>query len=327
MLGDILDRTNSYLQIFMPGSFEVDRTLPKFKKENEALGRTLYGSAGDDNDSSTNSINFSQEGALLFTRNMVENSRLAMGTPTAWTGPNTQAEESDSKDGKKNVFSRIIEYFSSLNKPKENEPQFDVFKFFEAVKLSSKEAQEDYVDSVNEFTVLLKNANDMGQWALVDDILHKIDYYKLEAVLHAEGHLYKISEEQLVNLVKKTEKGLRLDYIKNFVRVIPKEVIEAKRKADSLMIFDNYVVLHYDPGKKAAKQTNKEKEQERKKKADPILFGVIEHSRDLYYITDWVDDKCNLTLDELAKLMKVEKSALEIKKASEANYNYETGEK
>ena len=40
----------------------------------------------------------------------------------------------------------------------------------------------------------------------------------------------------------------------------------AKRKADELKIFDNYVVLHYDPEKKAVKQTKKEEEKEAKAK-------------------------------------------------------------
>ena len=313
MLGDILDNSGNYLRIFMPGNFEVDMTLPKFKKElDKDVKQIRFGGVDGESD---NNIDIDGEGDLLFTRNMVGNSRFAASSENSWV-------DSDGRIGvgyKKPLspFSRIREYFMSKKEKKENEKLFDVIRFFKEVKLSSKEAQKDYVDSVNEFKSLLQSAKDMGQLALVDEIMHKIDYYKIETILHAEGHLYKISEEKLVDLVKKTEKGLRLDYIKNFVRVIPKEVIEAKRKADALNVFDNYVVLHYDPKKVASKQTKKEKEQERKKKADPILFGVIEHSHDLYYITDWVDEKCDLTLDELVKLMKVDKKSLEIKKPSD----------
>lgn len=32
---------------------------------------------------------------------------------------------------------------------------------------------------------------------------------------------------------------------------------------------------------------------------DPILFGVMEHSRKLYYIGDWKDEYCDLTLEDM----------------------------
>ena len=107
---------------------------------------------------------------------------------------------------------------------------------------------------------------------------------------------------------------MRLDYIKNFTRVIPSDVQKEKKKADKLKVFDNYVILHYDPLKKNVAPTAKEKEADRKKKADPILFGVIAESHDLYYITDWVDDTCDLTLDEFVKVMGIKKEELEIGK-------------
>lgn len=312
MIGDILDNSKTYLRIFVPGNFEVDMTLPKFKKEQEKMGRAVI-SETDSN------INLDGGGELLIRSQFINNIRINSVSDNMFSRSDALVDSSETHGDKfLSPFSRLIEYFTKKKKEKKEEKLLDVIKFFEEVKLTTKDAQKDYIESINEFRELLKNANDMGQWALVDDILHRLDTYKLEAILHAEGHLYKISEEKLVDLVKKTEKGLRLDWIKNFTRVIPKEVIEAKRKADELKIFDNYVVLHYDPEKKAVKQTKKEEEKERKKKADPILFGVIEHSRDLYYITDWVDEKCNLTLDELVKLMKVDKSSLEIKKPTAA---------
>ncbi|HEY8094921.1 MAG TPA: hypothetical protein VIE65_02365 [Methylobacter sp.] len=33
---------------------------------------------------------------------------------------------------------------------------------------------------------------------------------------------------------------------------------------------------------------------------DPILFGMIKGRRILYYICDWVDEYCDLTLDQIA---------------------------
>lgn len=64
-------------------------------------------------------------------------------------------------------------------------------------------------------------------------------------------------------------------------------------------IFDNYVVLHYDPEKKGFALT----EIEKKSKKDPILFGVMKGRRILYYVGDWIDDYCDLTLDKFAEMM------------------------
>ena len=57
------------------------------------------------------------------------------------------------------------------------------------------------------------------------------------------------------------------------------------------MVFDNYCILHYDPENNAISPTVAGK------MADPILFGMIQGSTNLYYIADWIDEYCDLTLD------------------------------
>ena len=57
--------------------------------------------------------------------------------------------------------------------------------------------------------------------------------------------------------------------------------------------------MHYDPAGKSSAKTKKEIEEEK----DPILFGVFKESRRLYYIGDWIDEYCNLTMNEVAKLL------------------------
>ena len=109
------------------------------------------------------------------------------------------------------------------------------------------------------------------------------------------GFNVTISEDNVVKFYKESDKGLRLDWIKNFTRMIPCEVIDAKVKLDNLKIFDNYVVMHYDPDAKSYAMTQQEIEDAK----DPILFGVIEGSRKLYFVGDWVDEVCDLTLDAL----------------------------
>ena len=78
------------------------------------------------------------------------------------------------------------------------------------------------------------------------------------------------------------------------MRPIPDEVIQKIVKANEYEVFDNYVIMHYDP-KGEQKQETKKEEAKRK---DPIVFGVIAGSRKLYYITDWIDEHCDLTLEK-----------------------------
>ena len=89
---------------------------------------------------------------------------------------------------------------------------------------------------------------------------------------------------------------------------------EIKKDVDERKIFDNYVVLHYDPKENGEKLTKKEKE----KKKDPILFGVIKNSKKLYFVADWKDEYCDLTLDEMFKILK--EKVLKINNTSVKSY-------
>ena len=189
--------------------------------------------------------------------------------------------------------------------PKEEKPKvykLDVIKFFDLVKLTTQKEVDDYYGRIGSYLAALKDAKEMGQTALVDKWLARLFTVKYESILRSKGFEKRITEAQMVNFIKLSEKGISLCYIKNFSRPIPKEVREKKLEADSLHVFDNYVVLYYDPNGKVYKETKDEKEEERRKKADPILFGIMADSRCLYYIADWVDDYCDLTLDKFLEV-------------------------
>lgn len=125
------------------------------------------------------------------------------------------------------------------------------------------------------------------------------------AAVRAEAHLEGIKlatyleEDALVQFVKNCPRGLRLDWVANFARIIPEDIREVKRKCDDRYIFDNYVVLHYDPEGKAWAETETEKEARK----DPILFGVISGRRRLYLVGEWVDELCDLTMDQIADVI------------------------
>lgn len=224
---------------------------------------------------------------------------------------------------KESLFKRIFKRHkkNALDaSAKDEEPieefQLDVMEFFSQVKLASEEAKNSYVNRIKGYLTAIKNAESSGQIALQEQLKSKLIINKYESVLYAAGLYLVVTEDQAVEFVKKTRKGVRLDYIRNFVRPIPSEVIEKKLEADKLEVFDNYVIMHYDPDMKSFAETEKDqrkrKEEERIKK-DPILFGVISGSKKLYYIADWIDEACNLTLDEFVDTLDIDKYDLKLK--------------
>ena len=42
------------------------------------------------------------------------------------------------------------------------------------------------------------------------------------------------------------------------------------------------------------------------KAKDPILFGVIKESNKLFYVGDWIDEHCDLTLEKFLEVMEME---------------------
>lgn len=180
----------------------------------------------------------------------------------------------------------------------------DLQTFFDSLKggLSELDAKG-ITDVLESYNLLISSATDNNQIALKEKIVDYINVLKGEIILTTSKFNKFLTEENVVkfyNVASKHEKyktNLKLTYIKNFVKVIPQEICELKKQADELKVFDNYVVMHYDYDGKATEDTKAEKA----KKKDPILFGLIQNSRKLYYIGDWIDDYCDLTLDVIIK--------------------------
>lgn len=198
------------------------------------------------------------------------------------------------------------------------EQPMDALKFFSLVKASSKESAAVYKDRVSKYLTALHNATNIGQTALQEELIRGLITNRYESVLYAEGCYYAVTEQQVARFASECEKGLKLSYLKNFSRPIPQEVIDKIAKMNELEVFDNYVILYYDPEGTVYKETAYEEA----KRRDPIIFGVIAGSKKLYYVADWIDEYCDLTLDAFVDSLGIEKEDLrldaeEIKKAKE----------
>lgn len=191
-----------------------------------------------------------------------------------------------------NFFFKMGLWFKSLYK---DITCISVEDFFKSVKTSSIKV-ELLDERLVGYKSLLARAESSGQVALREKLLSEMEIIKHESVLLAAGFDKVVTEELVVKFAKECKKGLRLDWVKNFTRIIPCEIIDVKNRLDELKVFDNYVVLHYDPQGKAYSKTKEEEK-------DPILFGVIRGSKKLYFVGDWIDEVCDLTLEKLGEVV------------------------
>ena len=236
---------------------------------------------------------------------LILNSNAAMDTVVS--NYNTQLQMAMEKSAKNNIFNKIKSLFKKKeSEVKEDEKYMDALQFFSMVKASSKESVATYRDRVSDYLKSIHNAVTVGQTALVEDLLRGLVTNKYESVLFAEGLYYVVNEQRMVSFVKQCEKGIKLEYVKNFTRPMPQDVVDKIAKINQLEVFDNYVVLYYDPEGKVYKETAREEA----KRKDPIVFGVIAGSEKLYYIADWVDEYCDLTLEAFIDAIGVKKEEL-----------------
>lgn len=315
MSNSILTRDGNYLQIFN-SAIRVNKNLKKWK---QAESETSTKEDDPDAISLSNFLNLSNRDFNIYLNKNVKNTFKKNGWLVEEDGieiskiSSFKANSAGKQGVIKNIAKFIYEYINSSNeKVVEEVYEFDALQFFEKVKLTCKESKSNYELRIKPYLLALKQAQDMGQQALVDSLAQEMFTAKYESILHAEGFDCKISEEQVVEFVKRAESGIHLDYIENFARPIPEDVIKIKLKADDLLVFDNYCVMYYDKEAKSYKQTEAEKEAERRKRTDPILFGLISGSKNLYYVADWIDEYCDLTLEEFLKVSGLEKKAIEI---------------
>lgn len=282
----MLNNTKDGLEIF--DRFRVDKSLPKYDKLVKPL-KPARGSIGgsyvmDSEQLMPNDIDYSDG---VMDMDDVDLGNDPFGSASGGFTLNGLNRGEDDSKSKLNWWSKI-----KAKLKKEDKPKISVVEFFRAIKGSIKDVQS-YEKRVGDYITALKYAKQLGQTALVEQLKNNIVIAKYETLLLQGDFKKVITEEQVISFYKDSAKGLSLTYVENFARIIPSDIVKLKKEADKLCVFDNYVIMHYDPNQKAFKLTKKQVEA----KKDPILFGIIKGIRKMYYIGDWQDEFCDLTLD------------------------------
>jgi len=159
---------------------------------------------------------------------------------------------------------------------------------------------QEIVEIVSKGDAIIGQLESNGQYELAQKMKSVLPILTYEVALVQNDITRYLTEEDLIKVFKKADVALRLDFLENYPEALPAYVGEKKKKIDDLKIFDNYVILHYDPSGKALKSMKEEE-----KRRDPILFGMITGSRRFYYIIDWTIGKDDITLAKVCEILNV----------------------
>lgn len=159
--------------------------------------------------------------------------------------------------------------------------------------LKSAEELKIFEEREDAWQVFYDRAKAAGQKTLLEQLDRERDIRQFENQMFSLGMKKYLTEQQLLKFSAELVRGLCLDWIGNFVRPIPETVVAKKVRCDELGLFDNYVILHFDPENRGTS------EKDREIAKDPILFGVMSGSRKLYFVGDWIDEQCDLTFQQI----------------------------
>lgn len=280
---------NNKLEVFE--NFQEDRSLPKFNQNiqqvelggsipiNLVEGQTFNGSSIFISSNGTSSQNWGTIGVPM----------------QGWSDGSTEVEKAPKEPG---WFGKLIAKFQK--KKEEKRRTMTILSFFSSLARNMNDLKV-LQDTANHYEAAIATAAKAGQTALVDRLKSRLASAKSEVQLVINGLTKYFTEEQIIDFYRKSssDKNLKLTWIKHFVKPIPSKILDVKVDLDKQLVFDNYVILHYDPNNDATDIT----EEEKIRKKDPILFGVINGSRRLYYVADWIDEYCDLTLDVVVETL------------------------
>ncbi len=186
--------------------------------------------------------------------------------------------------------------------------------YFRYVKSKLKKVEQKRLEErLSKLSVLIEEAFDCGQYAMHEELSRMLLELTKESELSACG----INQFIDVKYIKKFKDIVREDetlsewgkivYFKKleeFPRPIPKKIQTKIKQAKEKELFEEMWVLYLDYTEDSDNiKSTKEKIREK----DPILFGSFNGDSKYYFIADWVDEVCDLTLDLLVEDYELDK--------------------
>lgn len=148
---------------------------------------------------------------------------------------------------------------------------------------------------------MVLNAHDMGQTTAYEKLSEMLAVVIRESEAHACGVNTYVDQHFIDKFMSKVkEKPVRFETLDKFPRTIPLHIRKKIKTVQTAKLFDTYKVLYLDYTKEETKST-KDKIREK----DPILFGSYSYQPYRhYFIADWIDEYCDLTMDKFVDKIK-----------------------
>lgn len=173
-------------------------------------------------------------------------------------------------------------------------------EYFEKVKDKKHKSTEADLQAIYEISLMLVNKYRLtGQVEAMKKLVFQFEVIERERKLLAMGfdtYVYREDVAEYIDTVAK--KVVKIIELERYQREVPDEIADAVGRTKEL--FTNYYVVFTDYTGKAEKQVKREA-----RSKDPILFGTFE-TKDhrevvdrFYYIGDWEDEYCDLTLTKM----------------------------
>ena len=196
---------------------------------------------------------------------------------------------------------------NNIKEVKEEEKFMTPKDYFDKVKAQRHELTDEKVNEIYENCLdMLNKSITTGQIDATNKLIFQLETIDRESEIVKLGitsFVYREDVEHFIDDV--SDKAVKLIELEQYERAIPSEIVDiidiVKGKFDKLyVVFTDYTD---EMGKKVAKE---------RRDKDPILFGAFENKvtgdimERFYYIGDWEDEYCDLTLDKMVMVMKKE---------------------
>lgn len=173
-------------------------------------------------------------------------------------------------------------------------------EYFEIIKDKKVKITDDELNKIyDNCLVLLNKYKITGQTKAMKKLIFHLETIEKEKEivnLGIDTFVYRDDiEEYIDNISKDTVKIIELE---NYEREVPDEVVASYEKVRDK--FDKAYVVFTDYTGKVERQVEKERRDK-----DPILFGTFQDKESetvidrFYFIGDWEDEYCDLTLDKM----------------------------
>lgn len=176
-------------------------------------------------------------------------------------------------------------------------------EYFEMIKGRKQKVTDEMLDSVyNSCLTLLSKYKITGQIKAMKKLIFHINMIERERQLIKVGIdtfvYYDDIEEYIRNIAPKNKRVVKIIELENYERDIPDDIVEKIARVKG--IFTRMYVVFTDYTNITERQIQREAREK-----DPILFGTFQDVNTgsmverFYFVGDWIDEYCDLTLDKM----------------------------